>query len=241
MKNYFKNYYRQRLTNKILNENYDGLREQIKENVLKVHSNIMKGYSPAGYEYGFIDPESQTSYIQLFTNFIKEHTHVQNITWKDANFIHNSIINETLSQDLLEAYGQDYISNFIDFMNTPSIQIVFDNIELIPKPSGDVISEGDINDPHDPKNFGINFSRLKPGQFVSHGDIFDEKDLIYRAITGLHWARTNNRDIPEYTEKVRRLGFDPDKIKTPENWKLGPTELGDFNFDNMEQFRLKTE
>ena len=37
MKNYFKNYYRQRLTNKILNENYDGLREQIKENVLKVH------------------------------------------------------------------------------------------------------------------------------------------------------------------------------------------------------------
>ena len=76
---------------------------------------------------------------------------------------------------------------------------------------------------------------------ISHGDLHDKTDMIYFNVRWLHGARSsgNQEEEQKFSKKLRRLGIDPEKIKTPEGWSYShPEELGNFSFENIHQFKL---
>jgi hypothetical protein len=121
MKNYFKRYYKTRITKGVLGESTDFQQKLISEALVK-HDNIMNGFKPNGRDAGFIDPSDRADYIKHFTNFMNEN-YFEDVTvsWSKAKDVHNLIVNE---QDA------KYLSNFADFMNSPTTCIIIENAML---------------------------------------------------------------------------------------------------------------
>lgn len=130
MKHYFKNYYKTRITEGVL-EHDKAFKTQIKESALERHENLMEGFNPDGRELGFIAPDSRAEYIKHFTSFIKEQFNIQDISWKEAKMLHKRLVQESNTDETAKAY----VNRFCDFMNTPTTKIIFENIEVYLKPS----------------------------------------------------------------------------------------------------------
>lgn len=67
---------------------------------------------------------------------------------------------------------------------------------------------------HDPHNFGITPSMVPPGSFVSHGDIFDNSDVIWHHTEMLKHALKDNdeKEIERHSKAIKNAGGDPDSI-----------------------------
>lgn len=70
--------------------------------------------------------------------------------------------------------------------------------------------KGKIDDPHDPKNFGLNIDKIKaenPTAFVSHGDIFDNSDIIHFHKEYLESAikKGDAKETKRHTEVLKRV------------------------------------
>lgn len=66
----------------------------------------------------------------------------------------------------------------------------------------------------DPHNFGIRPNMVPPGSFVSHGDIFDNSDVIWHHTNMLKYALQANdqKDIERNVKALKNAGADPDSI-----------------------------
>lgn len=70
--------------------------------------------------------------------------------------------------------------------------------------------KGKIDDPHDPKNFGLNIDKIKaenPTAFVSHGDIVDNSDIIHFHKGYLESAikQGDARETERHTKVLKRV------------------------------------
>jgi len=66
----------------------------------------------------------------------------------------------------------------------------------------------------DPKNFGIDRSKLPPGSVVRGGDIIDKSDVIWHHTNMLQYALQDNdqKAIEKHTKAIKDAGGDPDSI-----------------------------
>lgn len=75
---------------------------------------------------------------------------------------------------------------------------------------------GGIDDPHDPKNFGLNIEKIKsedPGSFVSHGDILGPSDVAYFHTQYLENAikQGDAKETKRHTEVLKKV-MSPDEV-----------------------------
>lgn len=116
MKNYFKTYYKTRISQGVLGEQASDLKQQLATEALAKHKNIMEGYNPGGRDSGIMNPEDRAKYIKHFTNFIKEsYFNDLEVNWTKARDAHNHMIEE-----------DGYVSAFTDFMNSPTTNIILE-------------------------------------------------------------------------------------------------------------------
>jgi mannose/cellobiose epimerase-like protein (N-acyl-D-glucosamine 2-epimerase family) len=66
----------------------------------------------------------------------------------------------------------------------------------------------------DPKNFGIDRSKLPPGSVVSGGNIIDNAERVWHNTEMLKAALKINHEeeIKKYSEALKRVGGDPDSV-----------------------------
>jgi hypothetical protein len=66
----------------------------------------------------------------------------------------------------------------------------------------------------DPKNFGIDRSKLPPGSVVSGGNIIDNAERVWHNTERLKAALKINHEeeIKKYSEALKRVGGDPDSV-----------------------------
>lgn len=129
MKHYFKNYYKTRITEGVIES--EAYKTQMVNAALAKHENIMEGFNPDGRSLGFITPDSRAEYIKHFTSFIKEQFNIQDISWKEAKILHKRLVQESSNDETAKAY----LGRFSDFMNTPSTKIIIENADVYLKPS----------------------------------------------------------------------------------------------------------
>jgi hypothetical protein len=70
----------------------------------------------------------------------------------------------------------------------------------------------DINDPKDPKNLGLNIEKItaeNPGSFVSHGDIFDQSDVIHlhKNLLDMAIKAGDKTAIERHTRILQKAGY----------------------------------
>jgi len=184
MKNYFKSYYKTRLTQGILGEHANELIESMKTDALTQHKNIMEGYAPAGRESGILNPESRADYLKHFTSFIKEQFHLDEMDWKGARNIHNAILEGKAPEILVESNGSDYVSRFTEFMNTPSTRIILENALIEQEVKAKELRENKEDKKESPASFvdsvihAVRQHVKNPGKTISssRGDNFDVLD-----------------------------------------------------------------
>ncbi len=134
MKHYFKNYYKTRITEGVLQHN-EAYKTQLRVAALEKHDNIMEGFNPDGRELGFVAPDSRAEYIKHFTSFIKEQFNIQDISWKEAKILHKRLVQESNADETAKAY----VGRFTDFMNTPTTKIIIENVDVYLKPTPEKI------------------------------------------------------------------------------------------------------
>lgn len=66
----------------------------------------------------------------------------------------------------------------------------------------------------DPKNFGIDRSKLPPGSVVRGGNIIDNSERVWHNTEMLKAALKINHEaeIKKYSAKLKELGGDPDSV-----------------------------
>ena len=166
MKNYFKTYYKTRITKGVLGESTDFQQKLISEALVK-HDNIMNGFKPNGRDAGFIDPSDRADYIKHFTNFVNESYFEDiSVSWSKARDVHNLIVNE---------HDARYLANFADFMNSPTTSIIIENAMLSEEEKktsfeDDVVAavREHVKNPH-------------TTVMSSRGDNFDKMDIAHHA------------------------------------------------------------
>lgn len=137
MKNHFKAYYKTRITQGVLGEQASDFNDQLRAEALTKHNNIMEGYNPSGRDSGIMNPEDRAKYIKHFTNFIKEsYFEDLDVNWTKAKDTHNLIIDN--HNDV------EYLSNFTDFMNSPTTTLILENCMLTEEERYKSTFEGDI-------------------------------------------------------------------------------------------------
>ena len=87
-------------------------------------------------------------------------------------------------------------------------------IEAIVSESKKRDSEEPTRNLSDPKNFGIDRSKLPPGSVVRGGDIIDNAERVWHNTEMLKFALLGNHEeeIKKYSEALKRVGGDPDSI-----------------------------
>jgi hypothetical protein len=185
MKNYFKTYYRTRITQGVLGEGASDQKEQMISDALTKHKNIMEGYNPNGRESGIMDPDDRANYIKHFTNFINEsYFKGVNLSWTEARDGHN-----TLVEDHKDA---KYLSNFADFMNSPRTNIILET---------SMLSEEEKQERKSFPNAIVAAVRKhvkNPGKTVSssRGDNFDVLDIALHAAKKYEYYKKNPPTTP---------------------------------------------
>lgn len=183
MKNYFKTYYKTRISQGVLGEQASEFNNQLMTDALTKHKNIMEGYNPNGRDSGIMEPEDRAKYIKHFTNFIKEsYFEDLDVNWTKARDTHNSIINN--HNDL------EYLSNFTDFMNSPTTNIILENAMLSEEEKKTSTFEGDVAD-------AVRKHVNNPSKTVlsSRGDNFDTLDVAHDAAKTISYYMKNKGEM----------------------------------------------